>query len=494
MNREVGSILNLFQCNNSEKSEKRIVAFAVLAISAIFFLGIAIVDGPVWCVDSAGYTSMDFSREPVYPVFLMVLRKIFGESIFRNDLPIYLFAAVIIQSVLWIYATFRASMYIYELAEKKCSSRIMVNLITLCACFSQFLTPFLNRFVVQRHSMYSESIMTESVAMPLFVLFCIRLSIWLSHRNKKDGLLLILIGFLIINTRKQMMVVLLLWIVMSFLYDIWFGHNNRSRAIFTAIVATVFLVLFSRFVDSTYNYFARGIFHEHTGNKMGILCTLIYSADRDELENDINQSGLGDEGDLFIRIFDECIEQNLLYDSVKGSDWRSVTEHYADSYDIIGYEVLRPLCDEYLSEKYPDATYDQMRILDDELEADFANVLKGQNKMDLISVYAANLLRAFIYSNANMSPSILAVISMIIYFVFIVLLIYGLIESKKKAYADVDREIYTFSAISLMGLAINAFTVAFIIFPQGRYMAYATGLFYTALMVMIFHRLIGDRK
>ena len=45
---------------------------------------------------------------------------------------------------------------------------------------------FLNRFVAKRGSMYSESLMTEGIAMPVVVIFCVELCKWFYYGYKKD--------------------------------------------------------------------------------------------------------------------------------------------------------------------------------------------------------------------------------------------------------------------------------------------------------------------
>ncbi|MBQ9511590.1 MAG: hypothetical protein IJR58_00185, partial [Lachnospiraceae bacterium] len=73
-------------------------------ILVLFYVGFALFDGPVWAKDSASYTGMAISREPVYPLFLAFFRMIFGEEAGRNGLPAYLFPAVIVQSLVNAYA------------------------------------------------------------------------------------------------------------------------------------------------------------------------------------------------------------------------------------------------------------------------------------------------------------------------------------------------------------------------------------------------------
>lgn len=53
----------------------------LLAASFLFYLLFPLLDGPVWCVDSASYVTMDISREPLYPTFLALARNISGGGI-----------------------------------------------------------------------------------------------------------------------------------------------------------------------------------------------------------------------------------------------------------------------------------------------------------------------------------------------------------------------------------------------------------------------------
>ena len=56
---------------SNSNNNKGLESFKILSfvLPLIFYIGIAVLDGPVWCVDSQSYVSMDFSREPVYPLF-----------------------------------------------------------------------------------------------------------------------------------------------------------------------------------------------------------------------------------------------------------------------------------------------------------------------------------------------------------------------------------------------------------------------------------------
>ena len=87
--------------------DRRKKAFYILSLSAciIFYLIFALVDGPVICVDSQSYISMDITREPLYPAFLALLRMVPGATADFAGIPAYLYLAVYIQSIVWGFAT-----------------------------------------------------------------------------------------------------------------------------------------------------------------------------------------------------------------------------------------------------------------------------------------------------------------------------------------------------------------------------------------------------
>ena len=99
------------------KSNRGTEAFKLLsfALLTIYFVGIALFDGPVWCVDTPSYVDMDFSREPVYPLFLLGLRRLFEVLHIEAQpygLPAYLTLAVVLQSLLWVVSSCHLGFFI----------------------------------------------------------------------------------------------------------------------------------------------------------------------------------------------------------------------------------------------------------------------------------------------------------------------------------------------------------------------------------------------
>lgn len=124
-----------------------------------FYLFFPFYDGPVWCKDSPSYASMGITREPLYPTFLWIFRRIFGEEG-------YLMPVVIAQSILAAYATWKLAVTVKAYKDDS-------KLLALLSVGFQFGVTFLCRFVAIRGSSYIDSIMTEGLGLSLYVLFVV---------------------------------------------------------------------------------------------------------------------------------------------------------------------------------------------------------------------------------------------------------------------------------------------------------------------------------
>ncbi len=165
----------------------------MLSSSILFYLFFAFYDGTVICVDSPSYISMDRSREPFYPLLLALFRKIFGG--FGGEG--YLFGVVLFQSLLAALAAYA----IVECARKEFKTSKIESVLILLLPLSVSL---LCRFAAGRASMYSNSIMTEGIAIPLYLLFFCCLLEYVINYGLKSLMASVLLVFVLISTRKQM--------------------------------------------------------------------------------------------------------------------------------------------------------------------------------------------------------------------------------------------------------------------------------------------------
>ncbi len=485
----------------NDKAGKGTGAFKLLsfALLTIYFVGIALFDGPVWCVDTNSYMDMDFTREPLYPLFLLGCRKLFETLNITgmvHDYPAYLTLVIILQSFLWVYAAFRLGVFILDatssLGEKKS------RLLSAAAMLSQVGVAGLNRFVANRGSMYSESLMTESLAMPLYVIFTVVLVKSFDNYDTKAILKLFFLGVIIGSVRKQMLVCLVMWGFASFIIHLFVKRHRSIRNFSLTFIAVVLALLSINLIDCSYNLAVRGVFTMHTGNSKGGLDTMLYTATAEDAElfADADPEKYPDAQALYTRIYDECVNRQLTIDysqayqleelsTVFNSDWVTMASHYADSYDVIGFDVVLPIKEQYVKEHFPELDEVHSQLKQDEVEEflfktllknALSNIVKGKDR-GVVYVLTANILKAFVISNANISPRFLVWVSAFIYVLYLSVFI-ALLRKKTSVKPVVMRLMF----IALAGIAINCVVTGSMIFPQPRYMCYGMGLFYLALL------------
>ncbi len=471
---------------------KDIESFKILVfvLPFIFYMITALVDGPKWCVDSQSYVSMDFSREPVYPLFLMLFRKIFEAFDFVGtlyDLPSYLFPVILVQSLVWVFAAYYLAVNIYQSVVKECGSQ-KAYILGVLAVVLQMAVAGLNRFVAGRGSMYSESIMTESLAMPLFVIFTVMLWKLLKKFSFKGFISVLLMSVLISSIRKQMLITIIIWFAAALLVYLVPAKRKPKYFVYTICGVVISFALIG-LIDRGYNLWMRGVFVEHIGNSKGALDTVLYTASEEDASIYDDQDEYPGLSELYADIYEECRDKELLIEFAKGyelgdkstvfnSDWAAMASHYADSYDVIGFDVVQVKCDEYVAEHFPKLEGVWAQLKENDVEA---ALLSGLLKKDIKAIFTgrggkvlyvmtANILKAFVYSVANMTPGVLIGISGFIYILYMLLLV--------KMGLQRNKELFILSITVILGIAINSMVTGAMIFPQGRYMCYGMGLFY----------------
>ncbi len=462
----------------------------ILFVCIGFYLLFPLTDGPVWCVDSGGYVSMHITREPLYPSFLALCRVI--AKVLRTDA---LLVAVLIQSLLAGFVTWLAG---YVVRRMKMGSRIL-QLMTI---LFQFAVTFLCRFAANRGSVYTDSILTEGLGMPLFVLFVICLFFYI--RTKQNRYLCLTFGFsfLLISLRKQMMITLLVMGIVFAWYMLVREKSVRRFLCLAVMIVGVFLA--GKLFDRTYQYAVRGVWMEHSGNSMGLLCTLLYSSD---VEEDLALFEDETAKELYSEIISRADEQQLLYDYAEPG-WLSVASHYADSYDAIGYGIINPVVEEYLSEHFC-CSEPEMAMKYDEICGAMSRTLLRQSAMPILRVYIYNMFKGLVNSIAQ-ANRLLSIYAVAAYLAAVAAAVH-LIRKKKELErrievnaqteaAQRDRELIgqigcslCFMFIVITGIIVNALVVGLVIFAQPRYMIYGMGLFYTAGSMMG-HDIIACRK
>lgn len=529
--------------DRKQDRERRLFLF-LLFCSAIFYLFFIFLDGPIWCRDSQGYVDLSPRRPYLYPLFLSGMRRLTSEQSLRNGLPAYLFYAGVVQALVNAYAAFFTAKTVYRIAgggrrEKR------ANTMALFALLFQFAVSLLNRFGAARGSMYAETVMSESLAMPIFLLLICHLVLALraefapeagGRRGSMRGMVLPLLFvagdlFLLLGLRSQLVFCLPLVAFSFFVQDVW--PKNRRRPLRFGILLLLLLLVFvgNGRAECLYNEKIHGFFAEHTGKHEAVLCTLLYTCseqDAEEMtvlrdpvsekdiscEKDSSGEGEGSDGtgtsdvgqekvSLLRALFVACKERGVrMADVPAGADWVETASHYADSYDIIGYDILIPTVETFVKEHPEDFHWDdqthrmiwekekktdanakakqdeQMRVelAYDTVSGELVKLLLHQNPRPFLRLYAYNIVKGLVCTNGRMMP---ALIPLCLFLYGLYFLFYLWIRKKK------EREIALFAEVVFLAIAFNVGMVGAVIFPQPRYMIYSMGLFYTAGMLMV---------
>ncbi|MCR5675591.1 MAG: hypothetical protein K6G16_07780 [Lachnospiraceae bacterium] len=466
-----------------------------------FYLIFAVIDGPVWCVDSESYVTMDLSRPPLYPLWLLFFRTVFGSDPLLYDQPCYLFCSILGAAVLNGYAAWRIGFVVEK--QLRQAARPFPRLLGTAAVLLQLAVSLLNRFAAKRSSMYAESILSESLAMPLYILFCIDLWLWMRYDRKRHLAAVGICIFLMLSLRSQMLVAPALVICMSLLHDV-LGKNRRFRRFLAALLVCASAYLLSAAGECAYNYLLHGAAIRHTFGNKAFYCTAMYTAtraDADLFDPDTN----ADERTLFLKILDNCEREELpISYAPENADWITLADHFSWSYDDIGFDATLNTVDDYIDARlaicngaapgeytgcgvdltpYLSADENGTLILTEPMHALVYDRIIGiinaalRRRMPPISpvTLGANLLDGLMNSVARTMPQ-LQLYTVIIYAVY--LLLYLLVIRKH------DLPVVLAAEIVLGGMLINVAAVSLIMFAQSRYMIYSMGLFYEMLLIM----------
>lgn len=506
----------------------------MLAISLVFFFFFMLLDGPYLETDSPAYLTFHPSRMevPVYPLFLALMRLVPfpGGGAFEGHPGVW--QALVFQNLIWGAATFFfgnfiMGFYIRRDAQKGTDTSSMLLAwqnkqeanrdlnrafwMGMAGIGFQFVVALLNRFAAPRRCMYSNQIMSEALTMPLFILFLVFLYRLIRYRRKSDSRLCALCAFFLIGLRGHMKVVLVIWLASAALYFLVL-KKSRSPGLFLASVFRIVVVLIvcSFFIAVT-NQIRYGRWTT-ASNPEAVLCNLLYIADDDSSE--LFREGEEQEKEWFEQIRKMQKERGaLLLARPSDADFFEKETHYALNYDVIGYEIVHPVIYETADTERIFAGEDRILFLRD-AERRLSDVLKRQDMTEYVRMAAVNFVAAFAYSNARFTKLLLP-LSAFMYALYILLLF--LVIRKRSALRRIichDEEnagkpqttliqehqespgqrvekaeridsVISFSALLLIATLVNASLVALTIFPQGRYMIYCMGMFYTCMMLMM---------
>lgn len=436
----------------------------LLLIPFVFYLFFAIYDGAIWCDDTPHYVYMSTVIEPLYPTFIALIRLLFS---FTGD---YLLIVAIIQSLLLAYAIWNISNYIIKEFKLKTIDGLITESIFLAVSL-------LCRFVAKRGSMYSNSIITEGICYPLFILFIRYCYEYINRKDSKCFIKALVLSLLLVLTRKQMYLSVAL-LILSVVY-VSLSDRKYKKLIISCLVTCLLIFGGSAITNTIYTKLVDGDSGSHNGDNRFLTTVVIYASEKEDA------SFIKDEStrELFIKIYEECERRDILKNSISNDNWYKRVKHFSDSYDCIQLETLGPIAEEYLEEKYPNNN--NYGVLKDKYDKEMVMSLLPSVLPKLISIFADSVLSGLMIT-ISADKEIFIVYSIIVYLLYIALLIINIKKNGFDNYA-------LFSIFSLLSTIINVCFVSLVIFCQTRYMIYNMPLFYISMYLLLIN-LINKKR
>lgn len=443
------------------KNGVKIYDCILLLVSLAFYLFFAFYDGIVICADTETYIEMSITREFFYPSFLAVFRMIFGEQ--------YLLAVVVVQSVLAAYAAWNVTVYFRDKFELGYFASSVVFFIPIAISL-------LNRFAAGRGSMYSNSILTEGITIPLFYLFFRYIFEYITTASRRTLVVSCVLVGLLIATRKQMYVALFLLLCAVIVVQVLFadkGKKAKNILVFVgkAGILCMALLLIVTLMDHTYNYIVRGKFVGHSSDNRFVLTMVFYTAEEEyveELPKEIQP--------LYLDIYRKCDSEGFLMHSA-GEGWYNNVVHFGDYYDLIQINTMWPAIQAYAS-NYSNGELTQRELIADDITDVMIRNLLPKTAPRIVKVLVNNFLSGLVTTIAQRTH-ILIYYSVVAYIGYIVLL--GMCWKKSGKTDDIVK----LCLLTMLSIVVNVGLVSAVIFCQTRYTIYNMPLFYLSGVVLL---------
>lgn len=427
-----------------------------LVVCILFYMTFCFVFGVQICADSDGYIQMIPEREPVYPLFLALLRKIFGVDRYFN-------IVIIIQNLLMAVSVYLLCDFVaYELRLKTWCEYALISM--------HFAVALLCQFAAGRGSIYPNSILTEGLALPLWTFFAYFLWKGILQREMKSIIIAAFLCGVMMDVRKQMAVGFIALCGCVFLC--YFGKRGFFKQLLVTVGVCLLSVVLAVFGTRVYNLCLRGSFAQNTRDMNLVLTTSLYVADPEDaalIEEDSVRA-------LFTETMDILNEKQCIY-KYAPEGWRGLEDHYADSYDVITVDTTGQLFRDYArSQGFTDSMEIDKEA--DRMSSVIVSSLLKDNASKYVKIYMASMANGFVNTVAKRN-SVLDWYAFLAYVVYVVLMVICLMNPK-------NRRAGIIGLMAMMGVVANVCVTAALIFCQTRYMMYNMALFYMGLIVMLY--------
>lgn len=433
------------------KSKKK--SFCILIGLLIFFLGMLAAYGVGVYNDSDQYITMHIHREPLYPLFLLCFRVLFGQD--------YLTVAAVAQNVLTAFSIYVLSEYL----TRHFHLRLWEELIVVAL---QLIPHLMTKYVSALSIFLENSVMSEALCIPLFQFFLYFLMRMIYEHRKRDTVLALLFAFLLSMTRGQMMSTILMWMVVLLFQMIL---HKKYRALIWPIVTVIAVFGLRSLTVHVYNYAVTGYFMGNTYGQVNTLTNVIYACDEED-------GAVFEEGSLerefFDRFYAEADEMTANY-KYGGDSFTTRVQHLEDYHDMLKFQVLEANLSAYYF-GLGEIDYYEQSSMSDEMAGTMIRGLLPECFGQWLYDYVLLCTYGFVRSIAVVHP-LLNWAALTIYMIAAALAIWQLFRGRNSGAVWV-------MGVALLFIAANVCATSMTIMCLSRYMIYGFSIFYIALFLL----------
>jgi len=431
-----------------------IKSWCILGGLIVFFLGMLALCGVGVYNDSEQYIAMHIHREPLYPLFLALFRRLCGDG--------YLTMAAVAQNLLTAFGIWIFSEYIAAHFKLRVWEGLLVVLI-------QLVPHLMTRYVSALHIFLENSVMSEALCIPLFYFFLYFLMCMLFEGRKRDRVSALILAFLLSMTRGQMMTTILVWMVLMLLQ---MALQKKYRILWVPIVAAAAVFGLRSFTVHIYNYGVTGYFMGNTYGQVNTLTNVIYACDK-EAGRVFEEGSL--EREFFERFYAEADALGANY-KYGGDTFFERARHLEEYHDQLKFQVLEADLSAYYF-SLGEVDYYEQSSMSDEMAGKMLRKLLpvcfGQWLYDYILLCTNGLIRSIAVVHPVINP-----LAFLLYMVLGGLTLWQVWRRERSDAAWV-------MGVAFLFIAANVCATSITIMCLSRYMIYGFSLFYTAAFLLV---------
>ncbi len=452
----------------SKDGKQSILPFVCFIISvAILILG-CFYSKSLIRPDTNGYINMITSRGPIYPLFLALMRVLFGEVNYLTVVPIF-------QAVLSAFAIYCFCRRICETLKVGVFAAVLSQLFGVLCLISPLILAIGN-------STHYAPVLSEGLCIPFTIFTAEWLFYACAKKSRKTVILAAVFALLTALIRGQM---IFLFVIVGIAAAYCFIKEEKPKAkrvtgaIFLGFAVCLMLVFSNSVLQKTYHLCVNGYYEGTTSGFKRILATrMIYLSDREDVEaiSDETQKA------IFLETFDYADDNEL---NVKYAEPGLLGNyyHFEASYDRILYGKLFDVATETYSVESSDS--DEAKFIADQNFGEIGLSLYKAEPMRYlklsVSCFVVSICRSMGILYKWMPTGVVVVIFILS---ALLLAIAGVLLSLfiKKEKDDKTAILIILALITVLG---NCATISLSHYPLNRYTVYGFVIFYMSGVIAL---------